>query len=636
MQCRKCLSDNAAAPPARGLDPRCRRRVYVRPAAAPETTAAVRGTSTGTSTSRTTTRAEPRPPRRGAIGRGVAAAIVGLIVVVHVNGVRGPFVFDDVTSIRENPNIRSLWPPWRPMTTPPDRTISGRPVAAVSFALNYAVGGLDPRGYHVVNLWLHVANALLAFTLIRRTLEGGRLGERAAREAPWIAGAAAAIWGVHPLAGGAVTYLVQRTELLAGLFLLVLLHSVANAAVSKRPWRWGAIAIAASALGMGSKEYVVVAPLLAVLYDAIFLAGSLRGALRARRWLYAGLACTWLVLVALLATNPHGQSAGFSLARLSAWEYARTQPEVILHYLRLAAVPHPLSIDYADWPIADAPLRIVSSFLAVAALVAATAWALLRKPAIGFLGAWFFLLLAPTSSVLPLLRELAAERRMYVPLAAIVTLAVVGASAALRSLGAPVRRVVGWGAVACVVAVFGGMTSRRNLDFRTEAGLWEATVATRPGNARARNNLGYALYGEGRLVEALPHLARAVEIEPDYADAWSNLGGVLYTLGRVPEAIPALEAAIRLNASLVVAHYNLALAYHVEGRTQDAVREYREILRLSPGDVDARTNLGVALHSLGRVPEALSQLREALRLRPGDPTARAALARITEGPGTSR
>jgi len=558
-------------------------------------------------------------------------AIAALIVAVHANGLGGPFVFDDVTSIPLNPSIRSLWPPWGPLTTPPGVTLSGRPIAALTFALNYAVGGLDPRGYHVVNLGLHVANALLAFALIRRTLEGGRLAGWAGRDAPWIAGAAAAIWGVHPLAGGAVVYLVQRTELLAGFFLLVLLHAVANAAASRRPRAWVATAIGASALGMGSKEYFVVAPLLALLYDAIFLSGSLRNALRARTALHVGLASTWLVLAGLLAPSPHGRSAGFSLAGLSAFEYARTQPEVILHYLRLAVVPYPLSIDYADWPIANAPLRIAASTLAVAALVAATVWALLRKPAVGYLGAWFFLLLAPTSSVLPLLRELAAERRMYLPLVALVTLAVAGAAVALRSLDARARRIAGWSALACVVAVYGGMTARRNLDFRTEIGLFEATVATRPDNARAHNNLGYALFRQGRLAEAFPHFTRAVELDPDLPDAWSNLGSALHTMGRSAEAIAPLETAIRLYPSRLDSHYNLALAYQAQGRTGEAVREYREVLRLAPGDVEARTNLGLALASLGRRQEAVAELREALRLRPGDPTVRAALDRVTGG-----
>ncbi len=559
-------------------------------------------------------------------------AITVAIVAVHANGLDGPFVFDDVTSIADNPAVHSLWPPWRPFQTPPDRTVSGRPVAALTLAINHALGGLNPRGYHLFNVALHLANALLAFSLIRRTLEGGRLGASAARACLPIAAVVATVWGVHPLAGSCVTYVIQRTELLVGFFLLVTLLAVSAGAGAARSSRWSVVAVAACAAGMGSKEVMVAAPILVLLFDGIFLAPSIAAALRARPGLYAGLASTWLVFFGLIAMSPHGKSAGFSLAELSAWEYARSQPGVILYYLRLAGWPSPLSIDYSDWRVPYPVTQIIPVAGVVAALVAGSAWGLLRRSWLGYLGAWFFLILAPSSSIVPLLNELAAERRMYLPLLAVVALAVASATWMMRAIPATgARRVVATVLVAGVVTALGATTSRRNAAFRSDVALWSATVSARPFSARARNNLGHALFRLGRVAEAIPHLARAVALDPDYADARSNLGAAFYTAGRISDAIPELTRAIRIDPDQVEAHYNLALAFHVEERLDEAIREYRETLRLAPGELDARANLGVALASLGRNEEAVTQLREVLRRDPGHGNARVALERLLRG-----
>ena len=181
-------------------------------------------------------------------------------------------------------------------------------------------------------------------------------------------------------------------------------------------------AVVACALGMGTKEVMATAPIVVLLYDRCFLAGSFREAFR-RRWpMYVGLAATWAILGALVIAYPWGAAtgAGFGLAEAGPWEYARTQPGVILNYLRLSFWPSSLCFDYS-WPIATSAGQIIPAAAVIAALLAATLWALRRAPALGFLGAWFFLILAPTSSFVPIITEVAAERRMYLPLAAVVS-----------------------------------------------------------------------------------------------------------------------------------------------------------------------------------------------------------------------
>jgi len=246
---------------------------------------------------------------------------------------------------------------------------------------------------------------------------------RFAAAGPWLALAAALLWTLHPLQTECVTYLSQRAETLMGLFYLLTLYAVIRG--SQGPWSavWYAVAAAACLLGMASKEIMASAPLCVLLYDRAFLAGSWRAAWR-RRWkLYLALGGTWLYLGYLILTaHGRGGTVGFGLP-ITPWQHLRNQFVAICLYLRLAVWPHPLVLDYLGFWVhrfgEAAPYAVV-----VAGLLAATLAALWRRPKVGFLGAWFFLVLAPSSSVFPLV-ETVAEHRMYLPLAALVVGAVV-------------------------------------------------------------------------------------------------------------------------------------------------------------------------------------------------------------------
>ncbi len=343
-------------------------------------------------------------------------------VVVYSDSFHGPFIFDDRPAIDQvsakEPWAASVW----------HTLIGPRPVIRATLALNYFIGGYDETGYHVGNLCIHILAALALFGVIRRTLTlpslGGRFGEKAAAS---LAFAAALLWVVHPLQTQAVTYIIQRMESLMGLFYLLTLYCFIRSASSPNPRAWHAAAVAACALGMGCKEVMVSAPLIVLLYDRCFVAGSFREALR-RRWrFYLALAATWLILLrsVIEGVGPHAISAGFQLKEVTPFQYARSEPGVILHYLALAFWPARLCLDYA-WPVANGIAQIAPGAIVIGALLAATIWALVRKPKWGFIGAWFFLILAPTSSIMPI-KDLAFEHRMYLPLAAVVLAVILAA-----------------------------------------------------------------------------------------------------------------------------------------------------------------------------------------------------------------
>ena len=336
---------------------------------------------------------------------------------VYANGFAGRFVFDDLTTIVGNPELRELWPGLTEFVT------RQRTLTTLTLALNRSLGGTDPWGYHLVNLAVHVAAGWTLFALVRRTLELERFQPRTRGAARGIALATACLWLVHPLQTQSVTYVVQRAEALMGLFYLLTLYCTLRAATGARTRHWQGLAVLSCALGMASKPVMVTAPLVVLLFDRFLLAGSCRELAR-RRWrLHAGLALTWLVLGATDLVRLLGVSGtttiGFGMADVSAREYVLTQPEVVLHYLRLALWPDPLVLDYG-WPWVESPARALLPAGVLLLALAGSALALRRGRAEGFLGLAFFAILAPTSSFVPV-RDAAFEHRMYLPLAAVTS-----------------------------------------------------------------------------------------------------------------------------------------------------------------------------------------------------------------------
>ncbi len=592
--------------------------------------------------------------------------VIAAGILAYHNSFQGPFILDDLRSILTNPHIRHLWPIREAMSAPRYCSVTGRAVVCLTLALNYAFGGLDVWGYHAFNLAVHLLSAWLLFGILRRTLQDGTFRDRFGGAAIWLAAAIALLWEVHPLQTESVTYIVQRTELLMGLFLLLTLYCVLRGSRSDSPGGWYLSAVVACALGMGSKEVMVGAPLIVLLYDRVFLASSFRELWQRRRGLYIGLAATWLILVVLVAQTPH-LATGFGIEGLTPWNYLKTEAGVIVYYLRLSFWPHPLVIDYADWPITSSLKDGLASGVVIVGLLGATVWALRRRPWVGFLGAWFFLILGPSSSFLPSAGEVAAERRMYLPLAAVVTMAVIAAFAIGKRLFRKQQGVVlGCVAGGSVVVLLTFLTIQRNRDYKSEVSIWQDTVEKRPNNPRAQYSLGLALGQAGRIPESIEHLQQALRIRPDYveahynlgvalahagkiedaigqyeqalrldpglADARDNLGMVLMRSGRIPEAIECLEQTLRTKPNYAEAHFHLGLALAQAGRTAEAIEHFQQALRIKPDYVEAHHNLGVALVQAGRTAEAIEHFQQALRIKPDFTPARSALARLQARP----
>ena len=547
-------------------------------------------------------------------------ALIAIGVFVYLNSFKGQIVFDDV-AINEDLAIRHLWPPWGAMTSPQQ---VARPLVGLSLALNYAVSGTNLWSYHLFNLIIHVLAALVLFGVVRRTLMTDRLRERFGKASTGLAFSIALIWMVHPLQTQSVTYLIQRSEAMAGLFYLLTLYCVIRGLSGEHKAGWYAAAVASCAAGMGSKPVMATAPIMVLIYQLIFFTGSLKKTLRQSAGLYAGLAATWLILAATLGASSTSQiSAGFSLAHLTPWEYLRSQFGVIVHYLRLSLWPTNLCLDYG-WPVAKAAGDIVPYALIVGLLGLLTLFALKRCREVGFLGVWFFLILAPTSSVMPIV-DLAVEHRMYLPLAAVVTLIVIGvhrlAPLILPSLR-DTQRAARWAgvvAVAVIAAWFGSLTIARNEYYESKLVMWADVVTKRPDNWRGRNHLGLYLSERGEIDEAKIQFEKAIEYNPAYPEAQSNLGMALAHTGHPAEAMLHYQEAVRLWPQVKIANFNLGQITASQGKWGEAAAYYRNEIKVNPSYGEAYTQLGLALEKQKQFAAAAAAYRDDLTLFPNSP-----------------
>lgn len=629
----------------------------------------------------------PQPLRwRVPLTRLLPLILVIATTLAYSNSLHGPLVCDDVPAIADNPTIRQLWPPQYILNPPRwGSSLEGRPLSNFSLALNFSVHGQRVFGYHVTNLALHLANALVLFGLVRRLLRtpehprGARdaTGRAASARSPDLpAFAVALLWAVHPLTTQAVTYIVQRAESLAALCYLLTLYAVVRSASAHRDsqprppgrhasWLWAAAAIGACSLGMCAKETMVSAPLVALAMDRIFLADSWRQLVRRRAGLHAALFATWGLLIAIQLTMTGFRSArtGFDSV-VSPWNYLLTESGVIIHYLRLAFWPRALCFDYSDWPLAQGIGDVWPAFAAVSALLALTIVGLWRAPRLAFPGLCVFAVLAPTSSIMPVM-DLVQERRMYLPLAALLALVVscgiwvadardrrrllaAGASApASRPATAPARIVF---ALATLTLAFtlGILTYRHNTIYRSELALWTDTLRKRPGNAQAGVTAGAALLDLGKIDDALALFDRAIQLKPDYAMAHNNRGLALHRKGQYAEALQSYDRALAIKEFGNYATYNnrgltcqalglldramddftaaidsmpmYALAYVNRGRLQaarqrddDALADFNQAVRFAPERPATYMDRGNLLAHLGRHRDAVADFSTAMR-----------------------
>jgi cytochrome c-type biogenesis protein CcmH/NrfG len=576
-------------------------------------------------------------------------------VLAYAPALSAPFVMDDNTAIAESASSQ--------LRAPAGSPVSGRPVVAATLALNYAANrllGVDQRadpdgphkavGYRLLNILLHLCTGALLFGVLRRAIRERTIPEDWQALADPLAGAVCALWLLHPIQSEVIDYIVQRTESLASLCYVAVLYASLrawDAGDEKARLRWYATAVAACVLGMGSKEIVISAPLAVVLYDRAFRLPSWSAARRpghGRGWFYAALAAACVLSYAFIAAGARGATAGFG-APMKWYVYFYSQCWAIAHYLRLVAWPNALAVDYGEQAIGGT--RGIPGLVLLALFGAATLVAWTRLPRWGwfaFLGSWFFMLLAPSSSVVPIPTEVAAERRIYLALAAVLMLVVVGAEWLRRRVAAslPARRLAyGFGGIAAVLAV---ATAMRSHTYANPEQLWRGVVRDVPGNLRGYVNLGSALFREQppKYAEAESVLSHAVARDTTCLSGCEQLAYVMAAQGRSAEARGLLERAVAHDTGNAPAEQRLALllmkadsftvavphlehiavrypdvdhlvvlavAYFVVQRQRSGIAMFQRAAQLYPENTEIR-KLGTALDTYGRSADAVPHMKE--------------------------
>lgn len=585
--------------------------------------------------------------------------LVTTVFLVYGNVYDAPFVYDDQNAIEENPNISRIWPAWHRVSPYPGATTAGRPLLHFSFAVNHAISGLGVWSYHLLNVLIHACAALACFGILHRFLRLCASREDLRGHARTIAFGAALIWAVHPLQTESVTYIAQRAESLAGLWYLLTIYGFLRAQETSPPRRaWLSISVGACMVGALSKETLATAPILILLLDRTFRSRSFRDALSRGRWYYFALFASWPTMAAI-AWGARGETVGTSI---TSWHYLLTQSSIIASYLRLGLWPAPLCFDH-HWPIAQSVAEVWPHAAAIMLLVVLASWGVARRNSAAFAVFSMFLILAPSSSVVPISTEIAAEHRMYLPLVAFCGLFAstlfISTSQILGTQHEQVARATTLGCCGLVAVVFGILTFVRNQDYRDPAVLWAKTVSMYPEGWRGHVQLGHWLIRRGQASEGIAQMEIALRLKPDAVDVASNLAlayhaqkqtaraadllartvslrpnvavlhdnyaMVLIAMGRHEEATQQAQAALAIKADFAKPHFRLGEIAAAKGDLMRAATEFRAAAEIEPNWAAAWSRLGRTLLENKKPAEAIPPLQRALAIDPGNTRARLAL-----------
>lgn len=577
-------------------------------------------------------------------GRVIHYSIIIIVAIIaYANSLDVPFQFDDAPNIEHNLIIRDLShfsDPSGAEGTQFYGSVRRRFIGYLSFALNYAVNGLDVTGYHVINLIIHICNAFLVYLLVGNTFQTPVMKisvREEARRVSIIALFCALVFVVHPVQTQAVTYIVQRFASLATLFYLGSLLCYVRFRLSGSPREglvYYALSIGSALLGINTKEIIFTLPLIIVVYEMIFFRGNLK-----KRMLPLAPYALLMVLIPLMILGTK-ESLGEILAGLtestkvqtemSRWDYLFTQMRVIVTYIRLLILPVNQNLDY-DYPVYhslfDPPVFV--SFLLIASLMAFAGYILYRsgkeeRPdpyrlliALGIL--WFFITLSVESSVIPIV-DIIFEHRVYLPSFG-AFIAITGAVMWVVQRKRPLMKKA---AIVTVVAiiVLTGATHARNKTWQSELSLWEDVIKKSPNKARGYYNVGVEYNELGRRKDAIEVYKKAIALKPDYADAYFNLGLVYNNLGDFDKAITSYEKAIEYDPDLYKSYYSIGHIRHEQGRYKEAIDFLKRSLEKKKNHAPSYTMIGLSYYNLGKYDLALKNFDEAISLDPGEYKAR--------------
>ena len=576
-------------------------------------------------------------------------SVIGLIV--YSNTFHSAFYYDDVPLIAENNTIKALnnfWPP-----------SGSRYIGMLTFALNYKFHGLAVTGYHIVNLTVHLLNAVLVYFLVLLTLKTPALSQSAAgasRYSSLIPMFSALLFVSHPVQTQAVTYIVQRFTSLATFFYLLSLVCYIKSRLSSSNasrFTFYAFALISAVLAMKTKEISFTLPFVIVLYEIFFFRSPAPDPDMKRLFYLLPFLLTLLIIpLGLTGQGGHigeiigeaGEAARETEA-ISRSSYLFTQFRVIVTYIRLLFLPVN-QVLYYDYPVSHSLFKpeVFLSFLFLICIFCLGVYLyrrsrstsiLLRLASFGIF--WFFITLSVESSIIPI-RDVIYEHRIYLPGIGIVIAFISAVFHCVLRVTAS-RKVSPAGhygpffLLSIIIVILSFSTYKRNAVWKDGISLWEDVIKKSPANERGYHNLGVAYLDKGLSDKALEYFRTALRINPDFAEAHYNLGNVYLEKGLFDEAVEHYLSSIKINPEYFKAHYNLGNAHLKKGLFDKAIENFQMALRLKPDFAETYANLGNAYKNKGMIDTAIENYQAALKINPGLSVAHNNLGNIYKNKG---
>jgi len=529
-----------------------------------------------------------------------AAGAVALYIAFQVYGpaLHGPFVFDDTDLPYHLPNFPLKLRAW----------IRGvRPVLMFSYWIDYRLS-TDPFLFHVCNVFFHVANSFLVFFIARKLLQraGGELG--GGLRVNLLPGFAAAFFLLHPIQTESVAYVAGRSDSLSVLFFYAAFAVFLYRRQPAASWKVALAVLALFGAAVLTKEHTLVLPALLLLTDYYWNPGFSLSGVR-RNWrIYAPMALGGVLGLAFIArVLAQARTAGFHVKDFTWYQYFFTECRAFFVYLRLLVFPAGQNLDY-DFPISRNILDhgAIFGMAAILGLAAAAVYFRRRYPlaSYGFLA--YLLLMAPTSSFVPI-QDPVADRRLYLPMIGILLVAV----AALERLRVDPRKLAA--AMGCLLALLAILAYQRNELWASDTALWEDAVRTSPANARAHFQLAHTYNTNGRYQDALTQYAEAARLKRPTYELLYDWGLAYSDAGQPEQAIEKLRQAAALEPTAQV-YTQIGTVYAKQKRWQEALDALAEAEKLDPNYDMIYDNRGGIRANTNDLPGAAEDYRRALAL----------------------
>jgi len=561
--------------------------------------------------------------------------------LIYSNSLHVPFVYDDIINIVENESIRPQGNTFEQIYSI-IVNLGNRPFSYLSFALNHHINGIDPFGYHIFNVGIHIITGILLFFFIKITLTQIRLNSHYKTQTlsndylfkhniESIAFFSAMIWLVHPLHTQSVTYVVQRMNAMAAMFYLfsilcyikgrILQRSYGQKYIQGKSHRriftqclWFSGCFLFGMLSIGSKQNTATLPIFILLYEWFFFQ-HLKLVWTKKKIIFIGVVFLVLttVIMMFMKINPQSHPL-FTSKEFSLSERLLTQSRVVVYYVSLIVFPFPsrwnLDYDYSPSFSFFQPPTAVITLLLIIGLILFSVMRVKNERILIFAILWYLGNLVIESSILPL--AFIYEHRTYIP--SMLT----GFFYVILTQRFAKLRWVNTLSYIMIIILFSTWTYQRNETWSEDIALWQDCVKKAPNNARPYCNLGEALGKKNEFIKAQYYLKQAIKIEPKFSMALYNLGYVYARQNRLSDAVSYYRKALQINPNYIEANYNLGLILVTIKKLNAAARHFNKVLSLDPDHLQAHMNLGNVYSESGRLSEALNHYLTVLKRNPNN------------------